>query len=834
MNPILVDAAVTNPPTTPAGGAPRSGGIAMPIAALITAIAVLATVMIAAVVIATVASAVDASEIDEWPFEDVDDFDGQVIDLATWYTDGFSDSLGGPAAASARLAIVVNNTNLAFANSGVNTRVRLVHVDVTDAATILTTGTPHTQMLNAVNADLGIFLASPDEGQSFYQCGLSGQIGVARAGVEDCVLTFAHEIGHRLGANHCVNDRTWPNGPPAGVNWAAEIPGTPWMTLMCKGGQSSFTADRTRRVVEFSDANTAEMNSRVNAVANMNPPAAGVSSHNCLSYLDSTRIVSCSGNPLVQEAEGSQARLQDLFVSDAVNVDRFVTYRDTENAASGRYFIASARVGDTYDFEVDVPTAGAWTLTARAMSRQGPSSVQITTAGGTVQWALPTEATWQYRDVTTVVLPAGPTTITLEALDVGAAFDLIQLRPAEIPAIDLARLQRADDLVTAFEAHAATTGSYVIGGGHQDRGEGAVYGSNTADYATGSIAQALSDAGISVDVIHPAGVPKWEILAIRCADRIGIFTGSETIVTATADTQWWADNNCIDFALNNGRPHLALSGPAPVVGPSSLDIARSDRVSDLVAAFEGYGTDTGTYVVGGGFEDRGYGAVYGVNATTYAAGSIAQALNDAGVAVDPAHPPTVAKWEILALRCKDRVAIFSGSETITPLAADTQWWTDNGCSTWALNNGRPYFELSAPVTPVGPSALDLLRVERIDELIAGFEAYASDAGTYEISGGHHDRGVGAVYWTDSSAYTFGSIAQALNDAGVAVETNHPAPVERWEILTMRCADRIAVFSSADNLTTDAADAHWWADNDCSAFPLNNGRPYFKISAPLSG
>lgn len=788
----------------------------------------------AALLVALTLAAVPAgaAELDEFPFADVDDFSGQVIDLAVWYTDGFQDSLGGRSAATARVAIDVNNTNIAFANSGVNTRVRLVHVAVAPASAIVNVGTSHTQMITAANADIGMFLVPPDEGGQTYQCGISGTIGVSRSGVDGCVLTFAHEIGHRLNANHCVNDRTWPNGPPAGVNWAAEIPGTLWMTLMCKGGESSFSADRTRRIVEFSDANTAEMNRRVAAVAAIRPTAGGLSNHDCISYLGATRIVTCDGSPLLQEAEGTQARLQDLFATDAVNVDRFVTYRDSENASSGNYFIASARVGDTYDFQFDVPAAGVYTLSARAMARQGATSVAVTTATGTTTWALPTEPTWQYRDITTVALPAGLTTVSFEALGIGAGFDIVQLRPAELSAIDEARTVRAADLVAAFETYAEATGSYVIGGGHQDRGEGAVYGSNTADYTTGSIAAALADAGVSVAQTHPTGVPKWEMMAIRCADRVAVFTGSENLVTNAGDAEWWAANSCLDFALNNGRPYFQLSAPAPTAGLSPIDVARSDRVSDLVTAFEAYGSGAGTYVIGGGFENGGFGAVYGANATTYTSGSIAQALSNAGVAVDVNHPAAVPKWEILALRCSDRVAVFSGAESIAASADDAQWWADNNCSTWAVNNGRPYFELSDPVVPVGPSALDQLRLDSIDELIAAFETYASDAGTYVIGGGHQDRGVGAVYWTDSADYTFGSIAQALVDAGVTVDTSHPAPVKRWEILTMRCGDRLGVFSNADVITTDPADAQWWADNDCSPFPLNNGRPFFRLAAPV--
>lgn len=148
-----------------------------------------------------------------------------VVDVLTWYDDGAVTAYGGDAAAQSELAATINETNAAYARSGVNQSVRSVGIE---HVTYTGTGVANTELSrlqstsdgildavhtrrNQVAADL-VALISPLSDA----CGI-GYLGGPASGsqgfsVNDpgCArgnLSYAHELGHNMGAGH---------GPPDG------------------------------------------------------------------------------------------------------------------------------------------------------------------------------------------------------------------------------------------------------------------------------------------------------------------------------------------------------------------------------------------------------------------------------------------------------------------------------------------------------------------------------------------------------------------------------------------------------------------------------------------
>lgn len=635
------------------------------------------------------------------PFERVDEVDSVAIDLAVWFDADTREMLGGDAAVEAWTAIAVNNTNIALAASGLAVHLRVVHLAYSaDLDRVLQ---QRVTRLAEANADTLMLLAGTEEQLSGFKCGLAGVW--VRATEPDCILTFAHELGHQLLADHCPgDDDVDPLLDPR--RFLAQDWGT-HMTLMCKGGASSQDADRAKRVLLFSDGNAEIMAEQIDRVALAAPAVAAAWSQGCFSYAGSSRMITCDASAMVQEAEGSPRAVNEA----ADEPGQFVTREDliavpgqpgrTMAGASGGYFVQSQLAGDMVEFQFDVPTGGLYTLSARALSRNGSvASVDVVAAGTERRWQLPAGPNWQYQDVITAEFAAGINTVTMRAVDSGAGIDRVQLAPATgIADGDLVRRSRVRQLIDAFEAVGAATGSYVVEGGWQDSGNGAVYQSNLTDYRFGTIAAQLARYDTRVDLTPPTLSGRWEFVSIRCADRVIVFSRGESIAPTESDVTWVRANACRTWPIDQGRTYFEVTDPlggADPAVPADTDAIRMTRVSELLGAFEAYRYQTGTYVIGGGYRDRGTGAVYVAGSGEYGDVSIAEALIDAGFEINATHPPQLDKGEIVAIRCQDRLAVFSRSDGIEPTAFDANWWSENGCSTSALENGRAYFELGSP------------------------------------------------------------------------------------------------------------------------------------------
>jgi hypothetical protein len=157
--------------------------------------------------------------------------DGSVFDLLVVYTPASRNTVGGTAAMQNLITTGVIETNLAYANSGIIPRLRLVHtaeVDYTEATDISIDldrlRAPSDGFLDSVHAlrnqhradFVKLMVANPlgGCGIAFLMAGASNP-GFSESAfsvtAQNCVTpnyTFGHELGHNMGCNHEPSDPT--------------------------------------------------------------------------------------------------------------------------------------------------------------------------------------------------------------------------------------------------------------------------------------------------------------------------------------------------------------------------------------------------------------------------------------------------------------------------------------------------------------------------------------------------------------------------------------------------------------------------------------------------
>ncbi len=193
--------------------------------------------------------------------------DGSTIDIMIIYTPMARTNQGGTEAMEALINLSVDQTNIAFGNSTILPRLRLVHqqeVAYTEASAIKyeypddydfdylnRTNDPYLNEVhtwrNEYGADLVCFINGRDGGKGNVLRSLSPSfersaftiVGYSRAASD---YTLAHEVGHNLGCNHAVGDQWSENseGLQRGGNviynyaygWRFEAGGVQYRTIM--------------------------------------------------------------------------------------------------------------------------------------------------------------------------------------------------------------------------------------------------------------------------------------------------------------------------------------------------------------------------------------------------------------------------------------------------------------------------------------------------------------------------------------------------------------------------------------------------------------------------
>jgi len=164
----------------------------------------------------------------------------------------------------------------------------------------------------------------------------------------------------------------------------------------------------------------------------------------------------------------------------------------------------------------------------------------------------------------------------------------------------------------------------------------------------------------------------------------------------------------------------------------SVDVQRESEVARVVSALESYAATSGSYAVAGaGHLGRGAGWFHR-DSGSYDE-SIASALARlnhlaAPLPKDPRHPvPSVfSSNDFLVYQCKDRVAVFSRADSITPAPSHQDWWQRNSCPQYPISGlGHTYFRLSSPLSAVN---FDSQRISEVARVVFGLGSYAATRG----------------------------------------------------------------------------------------------------------
>jgi len=178
-----------------------------------------------------------------------------------------------------------------------------------------------------------------------------------------------------------------------------------------------------------------------------------------------------------------------------------------------------------------------------------------------------------------------------------------------------------------------------------------------------------------------------------------------------------------------------------------------------MSAFESFAdANGGSYVVAGSGGGGGEGWFqYSDNShyqTSIAGALVAGGHLPAAYLTDPAdtnrdHHLRVGR-DFLVYRCKDRIGVFAKPDltSTTPAAADTAWWTNNGCIRYPIDTyGHTYFALSKSSDIAGA------RAAAVRQAVEALESYGSENGSYTVAGGGGGGdGQGWYQYTDNASY----------------------------------------------------------------------------------
>jgi hypothetical protein len=199
---------------------------------------------------------------------------GELIDVMVVYTAAARSDEGGTAAMNALINLAVSTTNTTYANSGIHQRIRLVHAAEVDYAETKALGTdrgrlqdPKDGFMDGVHslrdtykADLVSLFVSDGDGS----CGIGYILtSVSTASADrgfsvvdkNCAVgnySFAHELGHNMGARHDRFKDNTDNSPYPYNHGYFYAPGK-WRTVMAYKDGCEAAGTSCRRIPYWSN-----------------------------------------------------------------------------------------------------------------------------------------------------------------------------------------------------------------------------------------------------------------------------------------------------------------------------------------------------------------------------------------------------------------------------------------------------------------------------------------------------------------------------------------------------------------------------------------------------
>ena len=189
---------------------------------------------------------------------------GDVIKVLVAYTPTFADDSGN---ADNYLALAEAETNTSYANSGVNTRIEIVHQYETayddsgsfstDLSSFFNTGTSHgsevADLRDQHNADIVVLMTGNSSGYGT-GCGRASGIGVdadeafavAKEACGTGYYSFGHEIGHLIGARHIITQDSNTTPFAYGHGYCNTTANT-WRTVMAYNCPSNTGGPRVQQ-----------------------------------------------------------------------------------------------------------------------------------------------------------------------------------------------------------------------------------------------------------------------------------------------------------------------------------------------------------------------------------------------------------------------------------------------------------------------------------------------------------------------------------------------------------------------------------------------------------
>lgn len=254
---------------------------------------------------------------------------------------------------------------------------------------------------------------------------------------------------------------------------------------------------------------------------------------------------------------------------------------------------------------------------------------------------------------------------------------------------DSRRKAAVNDIVDALQKYASIYGTYKIDG-VGSRGTGQGWFHHTSATYPASVYSALAEflTYVPSDPLHfdVSRFQPEDFMVYRCKNRIAVFAKTDKLQPTSSDINWWQKNGCTNSPmLNYDHKYYQVSEP---VNTSNQQLQAS--VNAIITAFEAYHDDNGTHKLQGyGYRGNGQGWYYQRNTGSYSS-SIHDGLNAY------LENPLENSSQFLVYLCKGRVGVFAQSSTLTPTAADQNWWTTNNCASYPISKyNYQYFQISA-------------------------------------------------------------------------------------------------------------------------------------------